>query len=83
MSANEKQVGGSHYKKTKLQHWDVVAIMGWDYYIGNATKYLWRLGLKGDPVEQIDKAIHYLEKKRELLLQEEGGPTSSYVNQDK
>lgn len=71
MSADDKQVGGAHYKvEGELQHWNVVAAMGWDYFVGNATKYLWRLGKKGGPekaLEDLEKAIHYLEKKRELM----------------
>lgn len=71
-AADVKQVGGSHYKEVppELQHWNVVAALNWDYYIGTATKYLWRLGKKDDPVVEIGKAIHYLEKKRELILAE-------------
>jgi hypothetical protein len=67
----------------------VVAALGWDYYIGNATKYLWRMGKKGDAnkaVEDITKAIHYLEKKRELMILDldmNGEPTSAYTNQDR
>ena len=88
MSANDKQVGGTHYKDLgDLQHWDVVARLGWDYYLGCATKYLWRLGKKGSPekaLEDLSKAIHFLEKKRELMQEEldDCGPTSSYVNQE-
>lgn len=71
MSVNDKQVGGRHYKDNgDFQHWDVVTALNWDYLVGAATKYLWRLGRKGDTaksIEDIDKAIHYLEKKKELL----------------
>lgn len=72
MSANDKQIGGAHYRvETGIpQHWDVVIALGWDYLTGNATKYLWRLGKKGGPekeLEDLQKAIHYLEKKQELL----------------
>ena len=49
MNANSRQVGGAHYKNdTVPDHWDVVIALNWDYLIGNATKYLWRLGRKGD-----------------------------------
>lgn len=70
--ADAKQRGGAHYKDVppELQHWNVVAALDWDYYIGSATKYLWRLGKKDDPVVELGKAIHFLEKKRELLLAE-------------
>ena len=90
MSADIKQEGGNHYKGTPehLQHWNVVAALGWDYFIGHATKYLWRLGKKGGPekaIEDIGKAIHFLEKKRELMKAEleaaQAGP--GYVNQDR
>ena len=89
MSADIKQEGGTHYKNTppELQHWNVVVALGWDYFIGNATKCLWRLGKKGGPekaIEDITKSIHYLEKKRELMKAEleaaQAGP--GYVNQD-
>jgi hypothetical protein len=75
MSANNKQVGGAHYKNVNglPDHWDIVVGMGWDYLLGNATKYLWRLGRKGGPekaIEDLDKAMHYLAKKRELLVAE-------------
>jgi hypothetical protein len=87
-SANEKQVGGQHYKGLeKYQHWDVVTALNWDYLVGTATKYLWRLGRKGDltkSIEDVDKAIHYLEKKRELMVAErDSEPGPGYVNQDR
>lgn len=75
MSANDKQVGGSHYRtESNIQHWDVVyEVFGGDYLVGNATKYLARLGKKGDiqkSIEDLDKAVHYLQKKREMLLKQ-------------
>jgi len=88
--ANEKQVGGTHYKNNVLpDHWDVVRLLNWDYFLGNATKYLWRLGKKDKSPEgqlqDLEKAIHYLEKKREIMKAEleQAGPTSAYVNQDR
>lgn len=90
-SANDYQVGGDHYQPkgaNKPQHWDVVYdIFGGDYLLGNASKYMARVGKKGGPekwVEDIEKAIHYLQKKREQILDENfGGPTSAYINQDR
>lgn len=90
--ADRKQHGGDHYKDgpNSLQHWNVVAVLGWDYYIGAATKYLWRLGKKGsaeDAIQDITKAIHYLEKKRELMIanleDDPSEPGRGYVNQDR
>lgn len=91
LTANDVQVGGMHYKgKGEFQHWDVAIAMNWDYLVGSATKYLWRLGLKGNKREQIQdvkKAIHYLQKKVEVMQKElaegepEGAPTRNYVDQ--
>ena len=72
--ADAQQHGGDHYKGTppELEHWNVVAALQWDYFIGMATKYLWRLGKKEgeDPIVAIEKAIHTLQKKRELMIAE-------------
>ena len=90
MSADTKQVAGGHYKGIPdyLQHWNVVAALEWDYLVGHATKYLWLLGKKGslqDAINDIGKAIHFLEKKRELMIAEQeksAEPGPGYVNQD-
>lgn len=55
-----KQVGGDHYKKHTIQPWDVIEAYGLDFWEGNALKYLLRQ--KGNRVEDLQKAIHYLEK---------------------
>lgn len=68
---NKYQIGGTHYKNAKLpDHWDVVIALNWDYLTGNATKYLWRLGKKGNTdaaIQDVEKAIHYLSKKLEVM----------------
>ena len=33
-----------------------------NFNLGNAIKYLWRAGLKGDPVEDLEKAAWYIER---------------------
>jgi hypothetical protein len=33
-----------------------------NFCVGNAIKYLWRAGLKGDYVEDLEKAIFYARK---------------------
>jgi hypothetical protein len=68
MSANETQVGGTHYQSS-LQHWDIAAqYAGVGYHINCATKYLSRWQKKGTPKQDLEKAIHYIEKVRELVL---------------
>lgn len=60
--ANEKQVGGTHYKKYKeLQPWDVVTAWNLGYLDGTALKYIARWRDKNG-IEDLKKAIHFLEK---------------------
>ena len=38
-----------------------------DFLIGNAIKYLWRCGMKDDDIQELKKAIWYIERKIKLL----------------
>ena len=60
VKANNKQVAGSHYKSA-IEPWDVITEWELGYLDGSAVKYLarWR---KKNGVEDIMKAIHFLEK---------------------
>ncbi len=64
MSANDKQVAGDHYA-TAYQHWDFVLDAELGYLLGCATKYVsrWR---KKNGAQDLQKAIHYLEKAKEV-----------------
>jgi len=85
MKANDKQVGGQHYKTNGEQHWDrIYRLYGRGYFVGCATKYLERFHLKNGK-EDLEKAIHFIEKLKELEFPTQaldGGPTERYVNQD-
>ena len=41
-----------------------------DFCTGNAIKYLWRAGLKGDAVADLEKAKWYIERRIALLKKE-------------
>lgn len=65
--ADEYMIGGSHYKTGKLMPWDVLE--DWmtaeefnAYLRGNCIKYLARYQHKGKPLEDLQKAQHYLQK---------------------
>lgn len=60
MSVNEKQVGGDHYKSS-LQHWDFVGFNRIPYMEAMALKYVTR-SRKKNGLEDIQKAIHFVEK---------------------
>lgn len=43
------------------------------FCVGNAVKYLWRAGLKGDALEDLKKAKWYIEREIERLTPEKVG----------
>lgn len=64
--ANNRQVGGDHYKKMKVQPWEIYdSIFNKDeqvgFYLGNVLKYLFRYKNKSG-LQDLEKAKHYLEK---------------------
>lgn len=69
--AQQRQVGGDHYKKMDVQPWDVIDYgpkqQAIGFYRYNSLKYIMRAGEKGDFKEDIAKAQHYLEKLLEIL----------------
>jgi hypothetical protein len=63
--ASRKQVGGDHYKGMAIQPVEFIVANDLPYCEANAVKYICRHGLKGG-IQDIDKAIHYLELLKEL-----------------
>ena len=59
-----KQVGGSHYKKMVIQPAEFINKNKLLFAEGNAIKYICRHSTKGG-IQDIDKAIHYLEMVKE------------------
>lgn len=66
MAANDRQVGGTHYKREGgEEHWDRVARLGLDYFQGQITKYVERWKLKNG-IQDLEKARHFLDKYLEV-----------------
>ncbi len=69
--ANDRQVGGDHYKDMGVEPWDVVDTWPLEqrigYYRGGALKYIMRMGSKDVSAIEIAKGKHYLEKLLEVL----------------
>ena len=63
--ANTKQVAGSHYSDKEIQPWDYIYANNLCYFTGNCVKYVSRWRDKGG-INDLKKAIHYLEKLIEL-----------------
>lgn len=69
MSANNKQIAGSHYK-SPMECWDYILANDLGYLEGTAIKYITRWKKKNG-VEDILKAIHFLEKLVEVEKQKQ------------
>lgn len=83
-AANDRQVGGVHYK-SGIQHWDVVVANDLNYFEGQITKYVMR-ARKKNGLQDLQKAKHFLEKYLEVydaIIDEGGYPNIGYVNQDR
>ena len=63
--AIDKQVGSDHYKVMKMQPIEYIEANELGFCLGNVVKYITRHKQKGG-LEDIEKAIHYLELYKEL-----------------
>lgn len=61
MNIDDIQIGGSHYKNQKTQHWNAMIVLNADYFSGVITKYVVRYKNKNG-LEDLYKARHYLDK---------------------
>ena len=53
--------GPSYYQRGTYQVWDFIRDQGLNFHLGNAIKYICRAGYKTSKIEDLEKAIHYLE----------------------
>jgi len=71
VNARDTQAGGSHYKKLRIQPWDIYDTWPPDMQIGayraNCLKYVMRLMDKDDPLTNAEKLLHYSQKLVEVL----------------
>lgn len=70
MSADDRQVSGSHYKDMPIQPWHVMAVVLTPeefigYLKGNIIKYSMRTGHK-EGSDDAGKAEHYMQKLNEV-----------------
>lgn len=68
-AATERQVGGDHYKSLKIQPIEYIDANNLPYLEGNVVKYVTRHASKNG-VQDIDKAIHYLELIKQMRYSE-------------
>lgn len=69
-SSMEKVNHPTHYGgDTTYEAIKVIEAWGLDFHLGNVAKYISRAGKKGDSVEDLEKALWYLQRKINQLKQ--------------
>ena len=53
--------GPSYYQRGSINVWDFIRDQGLNFHLGNAIKYICRAGHKDSKIQDLEKAIHYLE----------------------
>ena len=59
-----------YYTRGSIEVWDFIRDQGLDYHLGCAIKYICRAGYKDSKVDDLKKAIHYLENELQHALSE-------------
>ena len=65
LKATDRQVGGKHYKKFKIQPIEFITANNLNFIQGCVIKYICRFDKKNGN-EDLDKVIHYCELLKEL-----------------
>ena len=66
VSVLKEQVGGDHYSKLAIQPVTYINANRLSYLQGNVIKYTTRYKDKGTPIQDLEKAKHYIEMLIEL-----------------
>ena len=53
--------GPSYYQRGTCDVWDFIRQQKLNFHLGNAIKYICRAGYKDSKIQDLEKAIHYLE----------------------
>ncbi len=57
----DRQIGGSHYKKFPIQPYEFISKNNLSFFQGCVVKYVCRYLFKGTAIQDLDKIIHYCE----------------------
>ena len=66
MKSLKEQVGGDHYSKLAIQPVEYINANHLTYLQGNVIKYVTRFKNKGTPLQDLQKAKHYIDMLIEL-----------------
>ena len=53
--------GPTYYQRGSSDVWDFIRDQGLNFHLGNAIKYICRAGYKDSKIQDLEKAIHYLQ----------------------
>jgi len=57
--------GPTYYQRGSTDVWDFIREQELNFHLGNAIKYICRAGYKDSKIQDLKKAIHYLENELE------------------
>jgi hypothetical protein len=57
--------GPTYYQRGTIDVWDFIRQQNLNFHLGNAIKYICRAGYKDSKIQDLEKAIHYLENELE------------------
>ena len=66
MAETTSDHGPTYYRRGSIQPWDFVRDQGLNFHLGNVVKYVCRAGHKFDDIDDLEKAIHYLQNEVEF-----------------
>ena len=66
MAQTTSDHGPTYYRRGSIQPWDFVRDQGLNFHLGNVVKYVCRAGHKFDDIDDLEKAIHYLQNEVEF-----------------
>jgi len=66
MAQTTSDHGPTYYRRGSIQPWDFVRDQGLNFHLGNVIKYVCRAGHKFDDIDDLEKAIHYLQNEVEF-----------------
>ena len=66
MAETTNDHGPKYYRRGAIQVWDFVRDQELNFHLGNVIKYVTRAGHKFDDIDDLEKAIHYLQNEVEF-----------------
>lgn len=66
--ADSKLSGPTYYRRGRIEVWDFIRDQDLNYHLGNAVKYICRAGYKDSKIDDLTKAIHYLQNELDYTV---------------